>query len=104
MLFDLGLERKLFENSTMISRAIKILDKDFNLILITDHFDELMVLLKRRLCWNIEDVAYLTLHVRKPLKRRVRTKTEISKLEKWNSADVLLYDHFLKKSMEGGRK
>lgn len=73
MFFDLGLERKLFENSTMISRAIKLLEKDFNLILVTDHFDELMVLLKRRLCWNIEDVAYLMLHVRKPLKHRVRT-------------------------------
>ena len=95
MFFDLGLDWKDFENSTVITHAIDALDKDFNLILIKEHFDESMVLLKRRLCWSIEDIIYMSIHVR--FRRTVLSKTEIAKIEKWNNADVLLYDHFLKK-------
>lgn len=38
-----------------------IVHKFFSFVLITDHFDESLILLKRQLCWDFADMVYIPL-------------------------------------------
>jgi len=94
MFYDLGLESKDFENKTKIEGMVRQLESQFHLVMLTEYFEESMVLLKRLLCWDLDDVVYFTLK-----QRAVGWKHNISqplreKIEKWSSADVALYTHF----------
>ena len=59
MSFDLGLEQKSFTEDEKISEFVDELSKKLNLVLIADYFDESLVLLKRLLCWDLEDIIYV---------------------------------------------
>ena len=48
-----------------VKKAVTEIDKIFDLILVSDYFDESMVLLSDLLCWPIEEFACLTLNARK---------------------------------------
>ena len=50
MMFDLGLDLKYFENFTAVAEYIQFLDKEFDMIMIMDYFDESLVMMKRMLC------------------------------------------------------
>lgn len=98
LFFDLGLDYKYYENTTFMRRAVKTIDKDFDLVLMMEHFDESMVLLKRRLCWSFDDVVFFKTNERlKKNKRRVLTPEHEDMIKTWNSADVALYDYFVDK-------
>ena len=98
LFFDLGLDYRYYENTTMIKRALKTIDNDFDLVLMMEHFDESMVLLKRRLCWDIDDVIFFKTNERlNKNKRRVMTGEQQAEIRKWNNADASLYDFFIEK-------
>lgn len=98
LFYDLGLDYQYFENSTFIRRAIHTLNKDFNLVLIMEHFDESLTLLRRRLCWDIDDVVYFKMNERlNKHKRRVLTTSQIQKIKMWNKADMALYNFFVER-------
>ena len=98
LFFDLGLDYKYYDNTTMIRRAVNTIDKDFNLVLMMEHFDESMVLLKRRLCWSIDDVVFFKTNERlNKNKRRVLTNEQEESIKKWNNGDIALYDYFVDK-------
>ncbi|XP_065060276.1 galactosylceramide sulfotransferase-like [Rhopilema esculentum] len=98
LFFDLGLDYKYYDNITMIRRALKTIEKDFDIVLMMEHFDESMVLLKRRLCWSIDDVVFFKTNERlNKNKRRVLTAEEENLIKKWNTADVALYNYFVDK-------
>lgn len=98
LFFDLGLDYKYYKNATFIRQALKILDNDFDLMLIMEHFDESLTLLRRRLCWNIDDVVYFKMNERlNKHKRRVLSELQIQKIKSWNNADVVLYNYFVEK-------
>ncbi len=42
---------------------IKSLKHRFPEMIITDHFDESLLMLKRRYCWELQDIAYVPLKV-----------------------------------------
>ena len=46
-MFDLGLSFKYYQNFTAINKYIQFLDKEFDLVMIADYFDESLVLMKR---------------------------------------------------------
>ena len=63
-----------------------------------EHFDESMVLLKRRLCWSIDDIVFFKTNERlNKNKRRVLTTEQEDSIKKWNNADIALYDYFVDK-------
>ena len=92
--YDLGLESKDFENKTEIDAMIKQLESQFHLVMLTEYFEESMVLLKRLLCWDLDDVVYFTLKQRAVAWKRNISEPLKQKIEKWSSADVALYAHF----------
>ena len=97
LFFDLGFDYKHFDNATMIRRALGTIDKDFDLVLMMEHFDESMVLLKRRLCWSIDDVVFFKTNERLNKNKRVLTSEQEESIKKWNNADIALYDYFIDK-------
>ncbi|XP_078342182.1 galactosylceramide sulfotransferase-like [Oculina patagonica] len=95
MLFDLGLGFKFHQNATAVKEYIAFLDKEFDLIMITDYFDESVVLLKRLLCWELDDVLYFKSNERQDKERAVDLSEEVKEnIKRWNAADQLLFDFF----------
>lgn len=48
----------------MIKKHIDELEEKIDLVLIMEYFDESLVLLKRELCWDLDDVVYFKLNQR----------------------------------------
>jgi len=97
MMWDFGLDNDETDERT-IKRWIERLDQIFDLVLITDYFDESMILLKEELCWTTEDITFIKSNSRK-LDKKSSTADWMSdeyqkKLIDWNKADWMLYQHF----------
>lgn len=96
MLFDLGLRKEYLQDNIRIKRQIKLIDENFGLVLISEFFDQSLILLKDLLCWRLEDVAYFVVNARKE-SQVVQLSDEVkSNLTRWNEGDLLLYQHFNK--------
>ncbi len=86
------------------------LDKRLELVLLTEYFDESLVLLRRRMCWTTKDIVYIS---RNPTTWRhsagnsavvgVRGVDNVilqrlaEQFRRWSKADVALYEHFSRK-------
>lgn len=101
MLHDLGLSFKYYQNRTAVQEYIRFLDDEFDLVLIMDHFDESLVLMKRLLCWNMEDILYLKLNERQDVEKDAKLTQEVREnIKSWNKADAMLFEHFNKSLWE----
>ena len=96
MFYDLGLESRDFNEMEKIHQTINKLDQEFDLVLLTEYFEESMVMLKNLLCWNTEDIAHFHLNERHQSEKRNISSELIRKIKQWNSADVALYEYFKK--------
>lgn len=95
MFFDLGLHTSEYEDEIAISTAIFELQRKFTLVLIYEYLDESLVLLKRKLCWEIDDVIYFSSLLQHNTARNFTISREAKDaIEKWNKADFMLYDFF----------
>ncbi|XP_078488937.1 galactose-3-O-sulfotransferase 2-like isoform X2 [Ciona intestinalis] len=95
MFFDIGYDVSNSDDG-FIDSKIEELDNIFSLVLLTDYFDESLIMMKHVLCWDWEDVVYIKFKM-----RIEEAKTEVNedlgrKILKWNKADNKLYDHFNK--------
>ncbi|XP_065569308.1 galactosylceramide sulfotransferase-like isoform X2 [Artemia franciscana] len=95
--FSLGLENGDFANETAIDSFIEEIDNKFHLVMISEYFDESVILLKNLLGTAIGQMLYV-----KQLPRSEETKYKLTEqntklLEKWLSADVKLYNFFKRK-------
>lgn len=63
-IFDLGLQHKYYNDPVMIQKHIDELAENIDLVLIMEYFDESLILLKRELCWELDDVVYFKLNQR----------------------------------------
>lgn len=96
MMWDFGFDNDE-DDDHKIDQWIKYLDDTFDLVLITDYFDESMVLLKEELCWSTDDISYLKSNSRQRSQESVREwlgEEYSQKLLNWNKADWKLYQHF----------
>ncbi|EDO36311.1 predicted protein, partial [Nematostella vectensis] len=95
--FDLGLMHKYFSDDHVINSTMAELSKALDLVLISEYFDESLVLLTRLLCWELDDVVYFRLRNRANDYRELDITAEMQKrILAWNKADVALYQHFNK--------
>ena len=80
-----------------VNEYIQFLDKEFDLVMIMDYFDESLLLMKRLLCWQMEDILYLKLNERQDEEKdTVLTDDVRENVKRWNKADVLLFEYFNK--------
>ena len=70
---------------------------DFHHILITEHLDESLIVMRRKLCWEISDIdlLYLPLRVKNYNYKRKPLEPElVEKLTNWSRLDAILYKTF----------
>lgn len=78
MSFDLGLDHKSVSDEEEIEEFIKMTEKEFDLVLIAEYFDESLVLMKRMLCWDFEDIIYVKHKIRNPIyKNNITEKQKV---------------------------
>ncbi|XP_072311416.1 galactose-3-O-sulfotransferase 2 [Eucyclogobius newberryi] len=96
--FDFGFDNNAtFQSPDLerqVSTAISAIEHDFHLILISEYFDESMVLLRHALCWSLEDVASFKLNSRSDRTRHKLSPETADKIRKWNALDWRIYSHF----------
>nr|XP_046245267.1 galactose-3-O-sulfotransferase 2 [Scatophagus argus] len=96
--FDFGFDNNVaadaedLENRANI--AIAAIQRDFHLILISEYFDESMILLKHALCWSLEDVVSFKLNSRSEQTRHMLLPNTAEKIKRWNALDWRIYLHF----------
>ncbi|XP_006816710.1 galactosylceramide sulfotransferase-like [Saccoglossus kowalevskii] len=92
MSFDLGLPLHQYDDVNAIVRFVNMIEKDFDLVMLLEYFDESLILLKRLLCWKLEDILYLKINQRKKL-TPVQSNAE-QLYRHFSQADYTLYEHF----------
>jgi galactosylceramide sulfotransferase len=95
-LFDLGFDQSFSENESHIREIIARISNKFHLVLIMEYFDESLVLLKRKMCWSLEDVVYFKLNKQIGMNEPYWNPGIRGKIMQWTKADVLLYEYFNK--------
>ncbi|XP_066286329.1 galactose-3-O-sulfotransferase 3-like [Branchiostoma lanceolatum] len=95
--FDMGYPTEGAEDMEAAERYIKGLEYDFTLVLLLEHLDESFVLLRRLMCWEMQDVLYDTVPRNVgnySYKSYTPTPRELANLRRWKAVDYLLYDTF----------
>ena len=95
-MFDMGLDpSQLGTNSDYMNKSINRLTKELDLVLIMDYFDESLMLLRKRLCIEYQDLVYPMPILARSNSSRVKIDPVLrQQIASWNSGDVLLYEHF----------
>ncbi|XP_029436428.1 galactose-3-O-sulfotransferase 4 isoform X2 [Rhinatrema bivittatum] len=92
--FDFGFNNNAEFNIMYARRAVDTIERTFQLILLTEYFDESMVLLKEALCWELDDVVAFKLNFRSKDSVQALSPQAVEKLKEWNALDWYLYTHF----------
>ncbi|XP_057290287.1 uncharacterized protein LOC130612976 [Hydractinia symbiolongicarpus] len=100
MTFDLNFQQfKKQEVNNSFQDFVTYIDQAFHLVLITEKFDESLLLLKQLMCWNYMDIVYIKKLVNHKLHKQQKKRKEelVKKIRNWSNLDVILYEHFRKK-------
>ena len=90
------------DDEGFVEYFLSSLESRFKLVMIVEHFDESMVLLKRIMCWDMKDIVYTSKNAGQystsSLKERKKwgrkDKRNIEVYQRWSAVDYKLYDHF----------
>ncbi|XP_035240018.1 galactose-3-O-sulfotransferase 2 isoform X1 [Anguilla anguilla] len=74
--------------------SISMIEQNFHLVLMSEYFDESMILLKNALCWSLDDVVSFKLNSRSNRTRQWLSPLTMNKIKIWNSLDWKIYQHF----------
>jgi len=96
-LFDLGVPTGLLYSNHEIEKQISRIDQEFDFVLLSERFEESMVLLASKLCWPLDLVKSLKVNARKEAYKVELTPDEKQVLEAWQAGDMALYRHFAEK-------
>ncbi|ELT91457.1 hypothetical protein CAPTEDRAFT_85041, partial [Capitella teleta] len=92
--FPTGFNRPdMSQDQEFIEQWLKKVDNEFSLVLIVEYFHESLVLLRRKLCWNFEDILFFNMNAGE-YKHKVRDTELVEIHKKWSNVDYSLYKHF----------
>ncbi|XKL59397.1 hypothetical protein PGB90_000413 [Kerria lacca] len=94
---DLGLQPELQRDETAIRKFITKIDKEFDLVMIKEHLEGSLVLLKNLMGWPLEYVSFIPLNSRTDTIKYKLSEMDRFILSQMNYADTLLYEHFANK-------
>ncbi|XP_054849398.1 galactose-3-O-sulfotransferase 4 [Eublepharis macularius] len=92
--FDFGLDPLASQSPALIRAALAELEHVFHLVLVTEHMDESLVLLRHALCWTLDDVVAFRHNLRSPESVCTLEPSHAARLRAWNNLDWHLYTHF----------
>ncbi|XP_060096852.1 galactose-3-O-sulfotransferase 2-like [Heteronotia binoei] len=96
MAFDFGYNHNGNFSAKHIQLMLQAIEADFDLLLISEYFDESMVLLKDTLCWDLDDVMSFPLNSRHNNTKTPLSESTAEKIKSWNKLDWEIYVHFNK--------
>ncbi|XP_002738540.1 galactose-3-O-sulfotransferase 2-like [Saccoglossus kowalevskii] len=93
-LYDFGFRTQYGNNEMddLVHKYIEILDKEMDLVLITEYFDESLLIMKKQLCWSMDDILYISKGL--GASHHIITQQTRDKILNWNRGDLLFYQHF----------
>nr|KAF6494962.1 galactose-3-O-sulfotransferase 2 [Rousettus aegyptiacus] len=94
MWFDLGFDHNAPAGDGYVRARLAEVERRFQLVLIAEHFDESMVLLRHRLRWRLDDVVSFRLNARSPRSVTGLTPEGRERAKRWCALDWRLYQHF----------
>ena len=96
--FDLGLSTTEYHRKNIIKTTIQELYEKFTIVLIYEYLDESLLLMKRKLCWQLDDIIYLKFHHENHniWNRKTISPGLADRIRQWNQADTSLYEFFNK--------
>ncbi|XP_035663501.1 galactose-3-O-sulfotransferase 2-like [Branchiostoma floridae] len=97
MTFDMGWPAERADDEEEARKYISQLDADFTLVMILEHLDESVVLLRRLMCWELRDVLFYSKSKNsRPYlyKTYMASATELENHRSWSAVDYLLYNTF----------
>ncbi|KAL1461761.1 hypothetical protein WDU94_013633 [Cyamophila willieti] len=97
MCFDLGLDENFFFVDKYVQELIDNIEKDFDLVMISEYMEVSLVLLADLMGWPLEQVVYLDSNVRQAKNKNKLTADEMKAMRALNQADTTLYKHFVEK-------
>ena len=93
---DFGFEATIKVSDTdKVLKKLNSLENEFFLVLITNRFDESLVLMRRYLNWNLSDILYISRNTHKHQPVNI-TEELREKYRNTSFMDFALYDHFAK--------
>uniref|UniRef100_A0A8C5MT38 Galactose-3-O-sulfotransferase 2 n=1 Tax=Leptobrachium leishanense TaxID=445787 RepID=A0A8C5MT38_9ANUR len=94
MAFDLGFDHNTHTSAKQLKLVCHMVESMFDLVLISDYFDESLVLLKNALCWSLDDILSIPLNSRSNTTKRSLSKDTQEKIKTWSQIDWHLYTYF----------
>ncbi|XP_078677621.1 galactose-3-O-sulfotransferase 3-like [Branchiostoma floridae x Branchiostoma belcheri] len=97
--YTLGFPTKLMasKSTSQINEAIRTVADWYSIVLITDYWEESLVLLRRTFCWTMYDILHTTkrIHVqRDPKKSAPLTDKQKETHRTLSPIDYIIYEHF----------
>ncbi len=87
LLWDLGMEARDLDNMTAVGEKIRLVEEQFDLVMIMERFDESLVLLADLFCWPLEEVRYIKQNERLAELRNVPTDRTRDIMRTWLRGD-----------------
>ncbi|KAM4694600.1 galactose-3-O-sulfotransferase 2-like [Discoglossus pictus] len=92
--FDLGFDHNGLDTVKHFQLAWRTVEATFDLVMITEYFDESLVLLKDALCWSLDDVLSIPLNIRNYTSKFSINQETQERIKNWNKMDWQLYVYF----------
>ena len=87
------------DDISYVKQHIEAVVKRFDFVIVNEYFDESMVILRRKMGWEMRDVLYISKRRRKK-KTIALTVDNIARLQNYSKADYILYDTFKTKLLK----
>ncbi|CAH1787816.1 unnamed protein product [Owenia fusiformis] len=97
-LYDLGMEPTDAKNVTKVQKKIQEMDRMFDLVMISEYFNEGLILLKHLMNWSFDDIVYISKNVqaKKTTGIDVTYPKAYRKIRELNMGDEILYQYYNK--------
>lgn len=98
MAFEFGYDLSRIGNQSYVDEYLNYLAKEFDMVVITEHYDESLLLLKHQYCWSLLDILYLS-KLNKTYNGKHTVPEDYGQLyenhKKWARLDYVIYYRFL---------
>lgn len=94
-IFDLGLHVEHHENKTAVENYIDKLEKELDMVIISEYIEESLLVLKKQFCWSLEDILFISKNQRSEKAKNYTVSLALKqKMRQWNAIDYKLYQIF----------
>jgi len=93
---NLGMSYDSLQDDKAIDNHIAKIEKEMDLVMITERMEESLVLFRNLMCWQMGDIVTFDKNVRRASSVATLDDDDKNELKKWLKADEKIYNHFYK--------